>query len=90
MTTKKQHLKAKEWELEILPLDEVKGPGTYYTRATGGICRIPEEALKADHSPAFEILVDGDNRVVKLSDDPFIPLSKARLIAADADLEVNF
>ena len=28
--------------------------------------------------------------VTKLSDDPFIPLTKARMIAADLDHAVNF
>ena len=28
--------------------------------------------------------------VVKLSDNPFIPLTKARMMAADLDLSINF
>jgi len=81
---------ASQCKLETLRFGELNRPGTYYMWNTGGICRIPEEALKASHGPSLEIKLQGDDRVTRLSDDPFLPLSKARLIAAQAELEVNF
>ncbi len=89
-TVQQQQRSVSQDNLETLPFGEMNKPGTYYMWATGGICRIPEEALKAGHSPTLQIVLQGDNRVTRLSEDPFVPLSKARLIAANADLEVNF
>jgi len=89
-TVQNQQRSVSHENLETLPFGEVKRAGTYYMWSTGGICRIPEEALKAGHSPKLEIVLQGDNRVTRLTQDPFTPLSKARMIAADADLEVNF
>ncbi len=89
-TIQKSQRNVSQDNLETLPFGEVNAAGTYYMWATGGLCRIPEEALKAGHSPTLEIVLQGDNRVTRLTHDPFTPLSKARLIAADADLDVNF
>jgi len=84
-TIQKQQRGFSQEHLETLPLGKVTRLGTYYMWSTGGICRIPKEALKGG-----EIVLQGDNRVTRLTDDPFTPLSKARMIAADANLEVNF
>lgn len=70
--------------------DELHEPGTYYANWTGHLLRIPEEALKPGHSPVIEIRGTEPMVVTKLSDDPFIPLLKARMLAADQDFEVNF
>lgn len=68
----------------------INEPGTYFSNFTGHLIRIPEEEVRPGLSPAIEIRGKEPIFVTKLSDDPFIPLSKARLIAADLDLKVNF
>jgi hypothetical protein len=73
-----------------LPFAEISEPGIYHIRATGGLCRVPEEGLKAGHSPVIDILFGGDNRVTKLDANPFTPIAKARVLAANADLDVQF
>jgi hypothetical protein len=73
-----------------LPFEEVTEPGTYLSNWTGHLLRIPPEALKPGHSPVIEILGREPMIVTKLSEDPFLPVGKARLIAADFDCEVNF
>lgn len=70
--------------------DEINQPGTYYSNWSGHLLRIPEEALKPGFSPKFEILGKEPVIVTKLSDDPYVARSRARMIAADLDLDVNF
>jgi len=38
----------------------------------------------------MEILGKDDPHVTKISTNPFLPVTKARMIASDLDLEVNF
>lgn len=70
--------------------DKIDLPGTYYSNWSGHLIRIPEEALKRGFSPLIQILGKEPMIVTKLSEDPYLPLSKARMIAADLDLGVNF
>ncbi len=70
--------------------EEVTAPGTYLSNWSGHLIRVTEEGLKPGRSPVIEIRGKEPFFVTKLSEDPFIPLIKARLIAADLDLAVNF
>lgn len=73
-----------------LPFSKINDPGTYLSNWSGHLIRIPSEAVKAGHSPILEILGKDTMTVTKLSSDPFLCISKARMIAADLDLQVNF
>lgn len=73
-----------------LPFAKISEPGTYYSNYTGHLLRIPEDAVKPGRSPVLAILGKEPLMVTKISNDPFICLSKARMIAADLDLAVNF
>lgn len=73
-----------------IPFESIETPGTYYSNWTGHLIRVPEEALSAGHSPMLEIIGKENMFVTCLSKDPFLPLNKARMVAADLDLEVNF
>ena len=75
---------------ERVPFDEISEPGTYYSQWSGHLLRVPEDSLKPGRSPVIEIVGKERMMVTKLSDDPFLVLTKARMIAADLDLEVNF
>ena len=70
--------------------DSVNEPGTYYSNWSGHMIRIPDYALKPGFSPVIEILGCKPMIITKLSGDPYLPLSKARMVAADLDLEVGF
>ncbi len=64
--------------------------GTYLSNWSGHLIRVPADAIKPGRSPVIEILGKEPMVVTKLSNDPFIGLTKARLIAADLDLPVAF
>lgn len=73
-----------------LLFSDLKGPGAYLCNPTGHLFRVPEDAVKVGRSPVIEILSSDPIIVTKLSDNPFVTITKARMIAADLDLAVNF
>lgn len=69
---------------------EVNQPGAYLCHWSGHLIRVPEDALKPGRSPVLDIVSNDELYVTKLADNPFIPITKARMIACDLDLPVNF
>jgi hypothetical protein len=70
--------------------DDLETPGFYVSRTTGNGYRVPSEALIKGASPVIEQVSAKASRLVKLSDNPFIPLIKARNLAANCNIEPNF
>ena len=70
--------------------EDVNSPGVYVERQTGNLLRIPEDALAPGRSPALEVLSNEPWIVTKISNDPYLPVTKARMVAADFDLTINF
>ncbi len=70
--------------------DQIDNPGTYVCNWSGHLLRVPEDGTKAGRSPVLEIRGKEQLHVTKLSSDPFVALTKARMIASDLDLPVNF
>jgi len=70
--------------------DDLETPGFYISRATGNGYRVPAEALIKGASPVIEQVSAKPSRLVKVSDNPFIPLIKARNLAANCNVEPNF
>ncbi len=75
---------------ERLPFSAVRSPGAYVAHDNGDLFRVPDEGLSADHSPLIEIVCTTPRMVTKISDNPWVPISEARRLAADADLYVDF
>ena len=70
--------------------DQIDNPGTYVCNWSGHLLRVPEDGTKLGRSPVLEIRGKEQLHVTKLSSDPFVALTKARMIASDLDLPVNF
>ena len=70
--------------------DQIQSPGTYVEALSGHCFRVPDDALKGGRSPLIELIARDHPQFVQISADPFIPLTKARMVAADLDLNVNF
>jgi hypothetical protein len=70
--------------------DDLTHPGFYVSRLTGNGYRVPAEALIKGASPVIEQVSARPSRLVRLSENPFIPLIKARNLAANCDIEPNF
>jgi hypothetical protein len=84
-TENKMHLSLSE-----VSWGDLETPGFYVSRATGNGYRIPAEALIKGASPVIEQVSAQPSRLVKLSENPFIPLIKARNLAANYNIEPNF
>ena len=78
------------YRISRIPFGEIRDPGCYVNVDTGELLRLPLEVLEKGHSPIFEIVSLTGPMMVKLTDDPWLPIGKARQVAADLDIYVNF
>lgn len=69
---------------------DVNEPGCYVCEWSGHLLRVPGDGIKPGRSPVLSITGPEPLFVTKLSNDPYIAVTKARLIAADLDVAVNF
>ncbi len=70
--------------------DEIREPGTYVCNWSVHLLRIPEDAVKPGRSPVLQIRGKENLYVTKISADPFVPLTKARMICSDLDQAIDF
>lgn len=70
--------------------ESINEPGTYVERGSGDLYRFPKESLIPGASPAIVKESRGASVLVKVSEDPFITTFKARLLAAQHNIEPNF
>ncbi len=73
-----------------MPLDGINAPGAYVCAWSGHLLRVPEDGVSPDDSPALDMVGSKPLLVTKISDNPFVTLTKARLLASDFDIHVNF
>ncbi|HET6373250.1 MAG TPA: hypothetical protein VFG76_08080 [Candidatus Polarisedimenticolia bacterium] len=72
------------------PFEQINSPGLYLEHRTGALLRVPGDAVVPGRSPVIEAVTNEPWIVTKIAEDPFLSLTKARMIAADLDLYVNF
>jgi hypothetical protein len=70
--------------------EELREPGAYVEEGSGDLFRVPQEALVTGCSPIISRVSNGASRLVRVSDNPSVPLLKARMVAADHNIEPNF
>ena len=92
MTTKRQQ---DDWRFRYepgtkLPFQSITDPGCYICNWSGHLLRVPQDGVAPGRSPLLNILGREELFVTKLHNDPYIPVTKARMIAADWDTTVNF
>ncbi len=73
-----------------LPFSEISEPGVYISNNTGHLVRITDDAVKPGRSPVIDLVADEPQLFSKISDNPFVSLTKARILSADLDLPVHF
>ena len=72
------------------PFEAVNEPGTYVCNWSGHLLRIPEDAVTPGRSPKINMVGLEPLMVTKISDNPYITLTKAKLLASNYDINVNF
>ncbi len=70
--------------------DQINDPGAYVCNWSGHLLRIPEDGVKPGRSPVLGLVATEPPNVTRISPDPFISLTKARMVASNLDLAVAF
>ena len=73
-----------------VPFDGINDPGCYVCEWSGHLMRVPPDGVAPGRSPLLNMIGRDPLFVTKISNDPFIPVTKARLLAANHDVAVNF
>ena len=73
-----------------VPFDTISSPGAYVCDWSGHLLRIPHEAVAPTRCPGLNIVGCEPLTVTKLSDDPDLPLGRARGLAKQLGLTVGF
>ncbi len=73
-----------------IPFEYLNEPGAYVCNWSGHLLRAPADAIKPGCSPALSMTATEPLFLTKLSSDPYVPISKARILAANSDVAVNF
>ncbi len=73
-----------------VPFESIQEPGCYICNWSGHLLRVPEDGVAAGRSPLVNIIGTEQLLVTKLSENPFITVTKAKMIASNLDCNVNF
>ncbi len=73
-----------------IPFEQVNEPGAYICNWSGHLLRVPHDGIAPGRSPMLSIIGAQPLFVTKISDDPYVVTTKARLLAANFDVHVNF
>ena len=73
-----------------IPFDSIQEPGAYICTWSGHLLRIPEDGVTPGRSPMINLVGCEPLFVTKISKNPFVTATKARILASNCDLPVNF
>jgi hypothetical protein len=73
-----------------VPFESIQEPGCYICNWSGHLLRIPEDGVAPGRSPLVNIIGTEPLYVTKLSENPFVSITKAKMIACNLDCNVNF
>ncbi len=73
-----------------VPFEAINEPGCYICNWSGHLLRVPEDGVAMGRSPLINVIGCEQLYVTKIADNPFIPLTKARMLASNHDINVNF
>ena len=75
---------------QTVPFASISTPGCYVCNWSGHLLRVPEDGVAPGRSPLLNIVGPDTLFVTKISDNPYIPVTKAKMLACNFDLNVNF
>ena len=70
--------------------DQISEPGCYICNWSGHLLRVPPDGIALGRSPLLNMVGSRPLYVTKVCDNPFVTVTKVRMLAADFDLAVNF
>ncbi len=77
-------------DLHQMPIQSISQPGCYVDSMHGSLYRITPEMISIGGTPFQGIVSREPWNVTKISDDYTLPIDEARIIAANASLNINF
>ncbi len=75
---------------QTMPFSNISEPGCYVCNWSGHLLRVPEDAVAPGRSPLISVVGPEPLFVTKISANPFESITKAKLLACNADVHVNF
>ena len=75
---------------QTIAFDGINEPGAYICNWSGHLLRVPEDGVAPGRSPLINMIATKPLFVTKVSDDPYITRTKARIMASNFDIHVNF
>ena len=73
-----------------LPFEKIAEPGAYLCNWSGHLLRVPEDGVTPGRSPMLNIVGPEALFVTKICDNPYVTVTKAKLLASNMDVCVNF
>ena len=73
-----------------VPFESIQEPGCYICNWSGHLLRVPDDGVAPGRSPLVNIIGTEPLFVTKLSENPFVAITKAKMIASNLDCSVNF
>lgn len=73
-----------------IAIDGICEPGCYVCCWSGHLLRVPEDGIVSGGGPCLTFVGPEPLFVVKIADNPYLTLTKARMLAANFDVNVNF
>lgn len=73
-----------------IPFESLQEPGCYVCNWSGHLLRVPPDGVAPGRSPVISIFGTEPLFVTKISDNPYIPVTKAKMVASNLDCNVNF
>ena len=70
--------------------DQINEPGAYICNWSGHLVRVPQDGVARGRSPLVHLVANVPLFVTKIANDPFITVTKARMIASNLDMSVSF
>ncbi len=74
----------------VIPFESISDSGAYICNWSGHLLRVPEDALVQGRSPTLNLVGRDSLYVTKISNDAFLPRTKARIVASNFDLDTDF
>ena len=73
-----------------VPFDSIQDSGAYICNWSGHLLRVPDDGVSPGRSPLLDLLGTEPLLVTKISTNPFLAVTKARILASNYDLPVSF
>jgi hypothetical protein len=73
-----------------IQFDHINEPGCYVCNWSGHLLRVPPDGIAPGRSPLMNFVGRKALFVTKIGNDPYMAVTKARLLAANAYLDIHF